>query len=159
MTDGLPIRDDEDLAHVEIREVKNLEDVAVCVGLPKDATIARISKAIYYSTNCGAFLQELEPDDYEGIGPGIAIGSIVEGSDVGATTHKLHYPFNESDIWSALNQVEEEAAELWHIANCHEEDCEVGDCQGCKDDCGCELAEAASDHPDDHPGFDPSFML
>lgn len=154
MSDGLPLTLQAGLGGVEITD---LGGVARYLGLPEDATVERISKAVYDGTECGAFLDVLESKDYEEIGPGIAIGSIVEGSDAQATTHLLHYPFNGSDIDHALSVVEEEASELWHIANCHEEGCDDKICQGCKDNCGCSFLEV--EPHGDHPGFDPMFLM
>ena len=68
---------------------------------------ARVKKAIYKGTSCGAYIEPITGNT------GVAVGSIVEGVDWGTDTHCLHYPFKESDLWSALEKVEAEANEIW----------------------------------------------
>ena len=71
---------------------------------------ARVKKAIYKGTSCGAYIEPIL-DCTEGLG--VAVGSIVEGVDWGTDTHCLHYPFKESELWAALEKVEAEANEIW----------------------------------------------
>ena len=67
---------------------------------------ASVQKAIYKGTSCGAWIEPIG-------NTGVTVGSIVEGVDWGTETHSLHYPFRESDLWSALEKVEAEANEIW----------------------------------------------
>ena len=78
---------------------------------------AEVKKAIYKSTSCGAWIEPIAGN------LGVTVGSIVEGVDWGTDTHSLRYPFEESDLWSALEKVEVEANEIW------------GSTHGC-DECG-----------------------
>lgn len=84
---------------------------------------------MFKGTDCGAFIEPLEGDG----GEGVAVGSIVEGSDAQTETHKLRYPFAARALSDALDLIEEEAREIWE-------------------------AEHGEDVPDDHPGFDASFL-
>jgi hypothetical protein len=136
-------------------EIKSLQDVATYLDLPPDATEAQISRAVYDMTECGAFLDVILPKDYGDNGPGVVIGSVVEGSKAGTTSHFLYYPFNGADFDYAIGQVEEEASEIWHAANCHKDGCDRTTCKGCKDDCDC--FDDGSETPD-HPGFDTAFL-
>ena len=68
---------------------------------------ASVEKAIFKGTNCGAYIEPITGNT------GVAVGSIVEGVDWGTDTHCLHYPFKESELWSALEKVEAEANEIW----------------------------------------------
>ena len=68
---------------------------------------ASVEKAIFKGTNCGAYIEPITGNT------GVAVGSIVEGVDWGTDTHCLHYPFKESELWSALEKVEAEADEIW----------------------------------------------
>jgi hypothetical protein len=136
-------------------EIRDLAGVAAFFILEPDATVEQISRAAFDATECGAFVEEIRPEHYGENGPGIVVGSIVEGSVAQTTNHLLHYPFNHADLTSALDQVEEEARELWHVANCHEEGCPGEECQGCKD---CECFDDDGMAPEDHPGFDPLFL-
>ena len=68
---------------------------------------ARVKKAIWKGTSCGAWIEPITGN------LGVTVGSIVEGVDWGTDTHCLRYPFKESDLWSALEKVEVEANEIW----------------------------------------------
>lgn len=178
-------------------------------GLGVEASWSKLQKAVFKGTDCGAFIHHLDPKDEVGGPFGIAVGSIVEGSDVGTETHYLYYPFTRSDLSRALDAVEVEAEALWQEANrpyvddtderelkfkepfmavvermSFEEgtyllkfgvvglgsfelqgDLDTLDAvlrQACaaldevREDADAEAAE--HDQPDDHPGFDPSFL-
>ena len=45
---------------------------------------------------------------------GVAIGSIVEGTDATTSVHELAFPFLLSDFWAAVQKVEDEASEIWN---------------------------------------------
>lgn len=68
---------------------------------------ADVHKAVFKGTSCGAYIEPIAGNT------GVAVGSIVEGVDWGTETHCLHYPFKESELWAALEKVEEEANEIW----------------------------------------------
>tara|TARA_R100000664_G_scaffold32559_1_gene47686 strand:+ start:884 stop:1177 length:294 start_codon:yes stop_codon:yes gene_type:complete len=65
----------------------------------------QVEKNTFKYTDCGAWIQS-QPD-------GIAVGSIVEGSDADCTPHKLEYPFELDEFWEALQAIEDEAKEIW----------------------------------------------
>jgi hypothetical protein len=74
-----------------------------------------MSRRLYKSTACGAWIAE-ESD-------GIAIGSIVEGSECDCETHRIGWADITADsIQNAIDAIEEEADELWNAAN--NEDCD-----------------------------------
>tara|TARA_R100001086_G_scaffold199616_1_gene115787 strand:- start:63 stop:365 length:303 start_codon:yes stop_codon:yes gene_type:complete len=65
----------------------------------------QVEKNTFNYTNCGAWI-ETHPD-------GIAVGSIVEGSDADCTPHYLKYPFELDEFWKALQAIEDEAEQIW----------------------------------------------
>jgi len=74
-----------------------------------------MSRRLYKATACGAWIAE-EKD-------GIAIGSIVEGSDADCQTHRIKWSDVTTDaIEAAVEAIEEEAEELWEEANEEYED-------------------------------------
>ena len=81
-------------------------------GLQESDDDTRLSKALFKGTDCGAWIEFTET--------GLAVGSIVEGSDVDCTTHTLIWT-GEEDVekWldQALKEIEEEAKGLWKEAN------------------------------------------
>jgi hypothetical protein len=87
------------------------------LGIPYDTTTARIEKAIFKGTVCGAWIQFTET--------GLSVGSIVEGSDVDCESHHLTWT-GEEDVGKWLNEslkvIEDEATELWNEANQEETD-------------------------------------
>lgn len=71
-----------------------------------------MSRRLYKATSCGAWIAE-EKD-----GNGIAIGSIVEGSDADCQTHEIEWAdITAEAIQKAIDAIEEEAKELWQEAN------------------------------------------
>jgi len=142
-------------------EIVNLDGMARYFEMEPGSTYDQIYRALYEYTESGAYIFELTEREYAEIGPGIKLGAVIESDGEATVTtreHVLHYPFNRSDVDSAVSQIEEEATELWHIENCHETDCDRKDCQGCAD-CSCDLAgDGEYDRPDDHPGFDTAFL-
>lgn len=48
---------------------------------------------------------------------GVAIGSIVEGSDVDIGPYEFFFPFSMKVFWAALGEIESEADWEWHRAN------------------------------------------
>jgi len=67
---------------------------------------ALVSKSIFRSTSCGAWIKFNED--------GVSMGSIVEGTDATTPIQTLTYPFPEKAFWDALNQVEYDAEDIWH---------------------------------------------
>jgi hypothetical protein len=65
---------------------------------------------IYKYTDCGAWI-EFEED-------GIALGSIVEGSESGTTTFKIKYEdITENRLEETIKTIESEASLIWDWAN------------------------------------------
>ena len=86
--------------------------VTAVIGTDKSYTCwparwASVGKAIFKGTSCGAYIEPIAGNT------GVAVGSIVEGVDWGTDTYSLYYPFKESELWAALEKVEEEANEIW----------------------------------------------
>jgi hypothetical protein len=70
---------------------------------------------VYRGTECGAWIHFYAC--------GVAVGSIVGGSDQDTETHDLYYPFTLDKFKQALSDIESEADTLWKEANCSD-DCE-----------------------------------
>jgi len=91
--------------------------VAVYFGLEKGCPVHRIQKALFKGTACGAWIQFTES--------GLAVGSIVEGSDIDCESHYFDWT-GEEDVESflskALDEIELEADILWRERNEFEED-------------------------------------
>lgn len=115
--------------------ISDIGDVLEYYGLSRDAPFAQLEKAVYRATDCGAFIEQIVPQDGVGESFGITLGSNIEGSDVQTEMHHLYYPFAATELATALDLVELEASELW------------------------QQEHSGSDVPDDHPGFDPSFLM
>jgi hypothetical protein len=78
------------------------------MGEPIDWELA--ARRLYKATMCGAWIRETPR--------GIAIGSIVEGADCDCQTHEfLWTEVTVKSINSAIDQIEEEADEIWHVWN------------------------------------------
>ena len=77
-----------------------------------------LEQAVCKGTECGAFIVSEAGQ--------VVVGSIVEGVDRETENHILVYPFTLSDFWSALEEVELEAEEIWNATHgcddCGEED-------------------------------------
>jgi hypothetical protein len=73
------------------------------------ASQSALKKAIYKSTDCGAWI-EFEQHR-------IVLGSIVEGCDFGTATYPLTYPFTSDDFDARIKAIEAEADALWKWAN------------------------------------------
>ena len=74
-------------------------------------------------------LGSLSKGEIEGIWPteavGITVGSIVEGVDQSVAPRSLSYPFRIQEFWDALQEVEDEASQIWNETHgC--DDCERG---------------------------------
>ena len=81
-------------------------------GLQESDDDARLSKALFKGTECGAWIEFTET--------GLAVGSIVEGSDVDCTTHNLIWTGEENvEKWldSALDEIEVEAELIFQAWN------------------------------------------
>lgn len=83
--------------------ITNLEDLAHEVGV--EATEKSLSRRVYKSTSCGAQLTL--------IGGGVAVGSIVEGTERCADTIELKFPFEAKAFWDALEDIEKQCDEIW----------------------------------------------
>ena len=69
-----------------------------------------MSRRLYKATACGAWIIEEKE--------GVAIGSIVEGSDADCETHRIKWGDITADsLQKAIDAIEEEAEELWEEAN------------------------------------------
>ena len=74
-----------------------------------------MSRRLYKATACGAWIAEEED--------GIAVGSIVEGSDADCETHRIKWAdITAEAIQKAIDAIEAEAEELWNEANCEDDD-------------------------------------
>jgi hypothetical protein len=90
--------------------VRNHEELASFVGV----SVEGLAKAIYKGTTCGASLTLLSAGDVEA---GVVVGSIVEGVDQTTHFYELTYPFEGEALWDKLDEVEEEAAEIWQATH------------------------------------------
>ncbi|HIB83290.1 MAG TPA: hypothetical protein EYO59_01435 [Chromatiaceae bacterium] len=95
---------------------KELQDrVAVYFGLEEGCPVHKIKKALFKGTACGAWIEFPEH--------GLAVGSIVEGSDIDCESHHFDWT-GEEDVESflnkALDEIEREADILWR--ECNEDD-------------------------------------
>ena len=102
-------------------EINSPEDLASFLGIP-GAEMHRIEKAIFKGTSCGAWVAfETASQDHLGDVEVeftyLLVGSIVEGSDVDCTTHKLKLPTTSKEFEDAMKAVEEEAEEIWREWN------------------------------------------
>lgn len=79
----------------------------------KEDMQSAIRKAVYKGTTCGAWVAFNDA--------GVSVGSIVEGIDAETQVHTLTYPFNNVAFWAALDDVENEAQEIWDENNSEEE--------------------------------------
>ena len=69
-----------------------------------------IDRRIYKATSCGAWLRFINIDNTDAI----EVGSIVEGVEQCAESNKLKIPFLESDLWSAIDDIEEQCKTIWN---------------------------------------------
>jgi hypothetical protein len=93
--------------------VEDMYDLYQCLGV---STQKGLEKAIYKGTTCGASCTEIEG--------GVLVGSIVEGVDGDGTEyHKLLFPFSLGDFWEVVQNVEDEATEIWeeHNSRCRDD--------------------------------------
>ncbi|MCU0613257.1 MAG: hypothetical protein MUE60_15915 [Candidatus Eisenbacteria bacterium] len=88
--------------------MKTKQDVLDWLGADSEESAAR---AIYKATECGAWIR-FEDD-------GIALGSIVEGSDAEVGPYHLKYAddFEPAEVDNLLDDINAEADVLWHEAN------------------------------------------
>ena len=83
----------------------------VCNG----STIEALSKAIYNNTDCGAYIEPILDNLGSLEWHAIMLGSIVEGVDINVGPVTLDFgSFNIMQFWSALQQIEDEAKEIWN---------------------------------------------
>ena len=93
--------------------IRNYRELADYVGESADGSIAeveaRISRAVYEGTDCGAraWVSETEA----------RLGSIVEGSEAEVNTDPLTFPFDSKTWDMTIDYIEGEASALWHEAN------------------------------------------
>ena len=74
------------------------------------------SNSVFKGTRCGAWVQKMIDGD------GLAVGSIVEGTDVETRTYELPFPFTIEEYDDALDMVEDEAEEIWLDTFAYSED-------------------------------------
>ena len=96
-------------------QIHDLGQLCEAVGVEQ---FHELEKAVFKGTTCGAYVVSEAGQ--------VVVGSIVEGVDYGTENHILVYPFTLSDFWSALEEVELEAEEIWNATHgcddCGEED-------------------------------------
>jgi len=98
---------DKEKAIIVLRDFFAIEGEA-----PLDFAV--MSRRLYKATSCGAWIAE-EAN-------GVAIGSIVEGSDCDCQTHRIEWAkITEESLNEAIAAIEDEAEELWNEANGEEE--------------------------------------
>ena len=103
------------------KRINSPNDIASHLGMP-GAEMHQIEKAIFKRTSCGAWVA-FETASQEHLGDWeveftyLLVGSIVEGSDVECTTHRLKLPTTSEEFEDAMNSVEEEAEEIWREWN------------------------------------------
>ena len=84
-----------------IHSIKQLEEAIECGE-------GRIKRTIYKYTKCGAWV-DLEQHGW------IRLGSIVEGVDECTDVHELKFGnFTMNDFWSAIEEIENQANEIWN---------------------------------------------
>tara|TARA_R100000005_G_C4905597_1_gene145670 strand:- start:404 stop:682 length:279 start_codon:yes stop_codon:yes gene_type:complete len=86
--------------------IKNLKDF-LKERLLGEEDFSQVQKNTFKFTECGAYIEEDED--------GIAIGSIIEGSDLETSKTFLRYPFEIQEFWDALEATEKEAQQLWDM--------------------------------------------
>lgn len=64
-------------------------------------------KSAYKGTDCGAWLELRDPVTIE-------MGSIVEGVEECSETHTLTFPFEEKQVWDALDAIEKDCERIWN---------------------------------------------
>ena len=98
--------------------IKCIDDLFLCVGtvvegshgeVDYDQSLAYLEKTIYKGTSCGASIGHY--------GNAVVLESIVEGVDYGTQSHELVFPFSEQSFWDALQNVEDEASEIWNATH------------------------------------------
>jgi len=89
--------------------IRNIEDLAELLGA--EANEESMSRRVYKATDCGAWLV-IDKDR-----GGIVVGSIVEGVEQCTENHGLKFPFEAEAFWTALQDVEDEAGEIWNATH------------------------------------------
>lgn len=114
----------------EVKMINNIEDLIGYWGFKTDP-IELLSKRIYKSTDCGAWIQFQSKDgkwhddnEVAVIGEviGFRIGTIVEGSDVNVGPKEFTFPTTENDLREWINEMESDANSFWLEANDYFED-------------------------------------
>lgn len=87
-------------------------DAYFSIDPPQSGDFNLMSQRLYKHTSCGAWISESVDKT------GIAIGSIVEGSDIDCETHEIPWEnINDDTINKAIECIEDEAEQLWNDAN------------------------------------------
>jgi hypothetical protein len=81
---------------------------------PRNNPIRLVSRRIYKSTECGAWVAEMKEGDAV---RGITVGSIVEGVEQETTPIDLRFPFTKKAFWQAVQDTEEQAGEIWQATH------------------------------------------
>jgi len=94
-----------------------------------EKTIENIKRNTYKYTDCGAWFAyttveeridhniDLDLHPYLNPNAEVTIGSIIEGSDAECIPITLLFPFALKEFWDALQEVEDEAKQIWHEVN------------------------------------------
>ena len=97
-----------------------------------EKTVKDVERTTYRYTNCGAWFSfegrsnggwdhwleiQLRDDPLYNSGGKVIVGSIVEGADYGTENHTLQFPFALQEFWDALENVEDEAKQIWYEVN------------------------------------------
>ena len=114
--------------------IRTLEALAEYIGA--DAPMECVlSRRLYKSTDCGAWLKVIDDDPDVNVSAGVMIGSIVEGVDQCTQTYTLTFPFKAKRLDEVIRLVEEEAQEIWDAThgceNCGMGDAVNPDCRFC----------------------------
>lgn len=94
-----------------IHAIRDLAELYGVSGSDEAELERALNRAVYKYTDCGAWLERVYG--------GIAIGTIVEGSDA-EFSRELYYPFTLKDFNQAIAYLEESAHEAWMEANTDE---------------------------------------
>ena len=88
---------------------RGIADVLLFYGLDPKVGVDGLSRMLFKTTTCGAFVQEVRTR----FGDGLAVGSVTDGRETQTRTHLLSYPFTSAMLEDALHDIESEADETW----------------------------------------------
>jgi hypothetical protein len=108
----------------EVKVIETVEDLAdVICAEPNEKSIAR---RIYKATTCGC---------PAGIKDGqFWVMGYCEGSDWEHAVYELKFPFNEDELWKAIDKADKDGMETWDrthgCEHCQTKDCKVEEVEG-----------------------------